>query len=314
MGRVAASLLEWSSRWWLTTFCVLLAAMLAFLGTALCYEFGVRRLRAMHGAHWTELARAYTEVSETAVRFRRWLVLGVLVLALPHTTHGLGAGSVLRFIVGVWVSFTLVTYAIDAHWVRVATAGQLAPHTPRQALQISLVWWSSRLVVPTFAAAAPDRYDVWGVLWALGFVAALVACGQASGRLADMLGILRPLAAELDGSLARQAKRVGQRPAKARLISSPRVFAGAAWPGYLVVSSGAVESLARHELVTLAVSQLNWLRSSVRAKAWTSARAVAFNFVPVACVPGFPEAPWAGVILAAFPTPISSTSGQRQAR
>jgi hypothetical protein len=289
----------WFSTWGPTTLCVALAILLALLGTALWHERGIRLLQALRAEHWTERARVYAETSRTVVRFRRWLVLGVLLLALPRTARGVEPGTVLRYLAVAWGSFVLFSYWIDSHWVRPATQGELTPHPLGQAVWISVVWWSSSWITLGFTALAPARYDAAGVAWALGLVVALTLGTGLGARLARNLGVLTPVPADLAQAISKQGRRFRlKRPAAAYVIQSPRVFAGTLfWSRWLVISSGALERLAHHEVVSLSTYQFRWLRLSWRTKAWMQVPSVAHAFLPIACVPAFPEAPWAGVWL-----------------
>jgi hypothetical protein len=302
MGRFVEALEGWLSTWLVTTLCVGVAVGLALLGTALWHERGVRQLQALAGAHWTERARVYTETRGAVRRFRRWLVLGTLLLALPRTGH-VQPGDVLRYCATVLVSSALLTYPIDAHWVRCASQGAQTPHTPSQAVKLTFVWSSATWITLIFVALAPARYDACGGAWALGFVFSMALGAGASTRLAWTLGWLAPAPVELQAAISRQAKLYRLKAPKAHVVSSPRVFASCVvWPGWLVLSSGALELLAVHELVALSTYQFRWLRLTWRAKAWLHARVSIYAVVPIACVPAFPEAPWAGVLLAVLAT------------
>ncbi len=302
MGRLVEGLDGWLSTWLVTTLCVVVAAGLALLGAALWHEWGVRRLLALGGAHWTERARVYAETRVGVVRFRHWLVFGTLLLALPRAGQVL-PGAVLRYCAVVWASFVLLNYPIDAHWVSRASQDAQVPHTPFQAFKLSIIWSSSSWITLAFVACAPDRYDAWGISWALAFTLALTVGPGAFTRLAWTLGWLTPVSIELQTALARQARRFRLAAPPAYVISSPRVFASCVlWPSWLVLSSTALELLAPHELVALSTYQFGWLRLTWRAKAWRQLRGLTQVFLPIACVPAFPEAAWAGVLLAALAT------------
>jgi hypothetical protein len=192
-----------------------------------------------------------------------------------------------------------ITYAIDAHWMRLATDGELTPHAPRQALGLTLMWWWPGLISNAFSWFAPARYDTWGLLWALAFALSVLLGPELGPRGAQALGLLEPAPVELASALSEEARRLLIRPPSVAVLSSPRVFAGVVWPNRMVLSSGSVEQLATHELVALASSELGWLQSSTLARGWARLRTAAFAVIPMACVPAFPEAPWAGVLLAA---------------